>query len=674
MSAKSIVQEVFGKMMGGKTAKAIVQDALGQAGLAHEEEHQEQGDKGHEEPQPKFQTVQQGDQKVITFSFTLDPQMVEELGKAMPKGAKPEDRGDVLNPEDGGDSSRQQSSGEAVATEATGEQKDDAGNTTPEEKPADDKGSEDDQNGQKPNETVSESPKEDGSDDNQGDDDGEESRDGSVDDDDPQATPTAQDEAIACDGRHTDTPIENCRAEDPMFCPYHGAQRMTSLLQDAIANQVKQHNLTPQQSQAIKSSVVKESSGSFKLSVVYPTTVPPAVEKSIQDGIGDFLQTKGLQNAEVPATAPGQGGQPTTESTFNTQSLRDRMPQGSTDDDYKAARAKQSLGIMNEWMDDLIEDFGDPNSEIDPTDLENLMNMQAELEDLVNQSSQGNAQATAQFEANSKPFEELYHVVRGNADLADTIKTPQDAQKMYDDLKASRQKAGDLGESMNEVYDIRNQLGWQKGRVGPKRLAKSNPQAWQALGKNWDRITLRSGNMYKHGGVVQNISDSAKAFGNALTAGDMKAMRGALHNLEWASEQYESDMKAFNEIFKDHKNDLLTYAQQNGITITPHTPKPPAQQQQQAQTAPGATGASQTSSSSTPSVQTIQAALNGVPTGVVSTVIKNQNGEHFIEFTSGNANYAQSLIPSLQQKYPNNTITFVSGSTTNNGKDYIKIV
>ena len=119
MSAKSIVQEVFGKMMGRKTAKAIVQDALGQAGLANEEEHQAQGDMGHEESKPKFQTVQQGDQKVITFSFTLDPQMVEELGKAMPKGAKPDDRGDVLNPEDGGDSSRQQSSGEAVATEAT---------------------------------------------------------------------------------------------------------------------------------------------------------------------------------------------------------------------------------------------------------------------------------------------------------------------------------------------------------------------------------------------------------------------------------------------------------------------------------------------------------------------------------------------------------------------------
>ena len=127
MSAKSIVQEVFGKMMSGKTAKAIVQDALGQAGLANEEEHQAQGDEGHEESKPKFQTVQQGDQKVITFSFTLDPQMVEELGKAMPKGAKPDDRGDVLNPEDGGDSSRQQSSVEAVAAEATGEQKDEWG-------------------------------------------------------------------------------------------------------------------------------------------------------------------------------------------------------------------------------------------------------------------------------------------------------------------------------------------------------------------------------------------------------------------------------------------------------------------------------------------------------------------------------------------------------------------
>lgn len=668
MSAKSIVQEVFGKLSKAKSAKAIVQDALGQAGLANKE-HQE-SDKPHEDSQPKFKTVKQGDQNVITISFTLDPQMVEEFGKEMPNGAKPDDRADSLDAERGDGSSQQQNPEEAATTQP-GNQKDDAGNTVSEGNPTDDKGSDGSQNGLKPNETFSESPTENGSEDNYDDDDGEESREGSVDDDDPQATPTVQDEAIACDGRHTDTPIENCRAEDPMFCRYHGAKRMEQMISDEIKKLMGVDPAT----KGIKIEVSKDGP-EFTATATYPSSTSLYDQQNIENGIWSFMRTPGLKNNTTRPVSSNNFNQPvpdTTTAGFSIESLKERLPQTATESDYDVAKAKQSLGIMNEWMDNLIEDFGDPNSEIDPTDLENLMNMQMELEDLVNQASQGNVQATAQFEAVAKPFEELYHAVRGNADLADTIKTTQDAQKMYDDLKASRKKAGDLGESMNEVYDIRNQLGWPKGKIGPKRLAKLNPQAWQALGKNWDRITLRAGNMYKHRGVVQSISDSEKAFANALAAGDIKAMRGALHNLEWASEQYESDMKTFNDIFKDHKNDLLTYAQQNGITITPYTPKPPAQQQQTTQTTPGTAGASQTSSASTPSVQTIQSALKGVPSGVVATVIKNQNGEHFIEFTSGNANYAQSLIPSLQQKYPNSTITFVSGSMTNNGKDYIKI-
>lgn len=636
MSAKSIVQEVFGKMMSGKTAKAIVQDALGQAGLAHEEEHQAQGDKGHEESQPKFQTVQQGDQKVITFSFTLDPQMVEELGKAMPKGAKPDDRGDVLNLEDGGDSSRQQSSGEAAATEATGEQKDD--------------------------------------------DDGEESRDGSVDDDDPQATPTAQDEAIACDGRHTDTPIENCRAEDPMFCPYHGVKRMEQMISDEIK---KVMGVDPS-TKGIKIAVEKKGP-EFTATATYPSSMSLADQQSIEQGIWSFMHTPGLKNNTNRPVSSNNYNQPvpdTTTAGFSIESLKERLPQTATPADYDAAKAKQDMGIYNEWMDDLIEDFGDPNSDIDPTDLENLMNQQMELENLVNQASSGNPNATSQYKAAKKDFEDLYHDVRGIADLPQ-VQTVQDAEKMRDDIAGNRHKAGDWWNAKEEITDIRKQLGLltSNGRALPMKTIQAK---YPSLFASWDKYKTKYENLFM--GSLAKILGNGKTdlgangkFEDGHQNGDLRKMKGALHTLKYATEEYCDLMPAFMKAMQDHKGDLLQYAQQKGVTITPYVPKQApvqqqGQQQQTTQTAPGTAGASQMSSASTPSVQTIQAALNGVPATLNAKVIKNQNGEHFVEFASGNSNYVQSLIPSFQKQFPNSTVSFVSGSANNNGMDYIKIV
>lgn len=627
MSAKSIVQEVFSKMMGGKSAKAIVQDALVQAGLAQEES---------EDAKQELNAVKQGDQKVITFSFTLDPQMVAELGKAMPKGAKPDDRGDVLNPEDGDGSSRQQSSGEAVVTEVTGEQNDD--------------------------------------------DDGEESRDGSVDDDDPQATPTAQDEAIACDGRHTDTPIENCRAEDPMFCPYHGAKRMEQMISDEIKKVMGVDPAT----KGIKIAVEKSGSD-FTATATYPSSMSLYDQQSIEQGIWSFMRTPGLKNNTTRPVSSNNYNQPvpdTTTAGFSTESLKERLPQTATPADYDVAKAKQDIEIFNEWMDDLIEDFGDPNSDIDPADLENLMNQQMELEDLVNQAASGNPQATSQYKAAKKDFEDTYHDVRGVADLPQ-VQTVQDAEKMRDDIAGNRHKAGDWWNAKEEIADIRKQLGLltSNGRALPMKTIQTK---YPSLFASWDKYKTKYENLFM--GSLAKILGNGKTdlgangkFEDGHQNGDLRKMKGALHTLKYATEEYCDLMPAFMKAMQEHKGDLLQYAQKNGVAITPYVPKqPPAplqgQQQQHAQTTPGAMGASQAAYVSTPSVQAIQVALNGVPANLNAKVIKNQNGEHLVEFVSGNSNYVQSLIPSLQKQFPNSTVSFVSGSANNNGMDYIKIV
>lgn len=669
MSAKSIVQSVLGKMNSAKSAKSIVQDALDKAGMSAQGESGENRGEG----QGKFPVLQQGDKKVIEVAFSLDPQMVAELGKAMPKGAKPDDRSDTLSPE-GGESSQPENPDDEETAES-GETSQEAG------------GQEDDN---------------------------EESRDGSVDDDDPQATPTADevpekfcknlagckrmgfgrykcehkcfykdgewhdgavatDEAIACDNRHSDTPLENCRAEDPMFCPYHGAKKMTDMI---TAELTKIMGVDPK-TKGMVVEVAKHGSD-FTARVTFPANTSLYDEQSVENGLWRFVTgTKGVksQMTQRPSSVQNQINQNrSTEAQFSTVSLRERMPQGYTNVDYDVAKAKQDLEIIGEWMDNLIEDYGDPNSDIDATDLENLMNAQMDLEDMANSlaATGGNAGLASQYKSAKRDFEEFYHDVRGIADLP-TVKTVQDAEKMRDDIAEERHKAGDWWNAKEEIADLRKQLGLTTagGRALPMKTIQTK---YPTLYRSWDKFKTKYENLFM--GSLAKILGNGRSdlgangkFEDAHQKGDLRKMKGALHTLKYATEEYADLMPAYMKAMQDHKNDLLQYAQQKGVTVTPYVPK---QAPQPASQTTGATIASQTSTTPV-NVQTIQTALNGVPTGVVSTVIKNQNGEHFIEFTSGNANYAQSLIPSLQQKYPNNTITFVSGSTTNNGKDYIKI-
>jgi len=649
MSAKSIVQSVFGKMNSAKSAKSIVQDALDKAGMSAQGESGENQGEG----QGKFPVLQQGDKKVVEVTFSLDPQMVAELGKAMPKGAKPDDRSDTLSPE--GEESSQPENPDDEAAAESGEASQEAD------------GQEAD--GQNPNESVSKSPDDDG---NQPQESKEESRDGSVDDDDPQATPTA-DEAIACDNRHSDTPLENCRAEDPMFCPYHGAKKMTDMI---TAELTKIMGVDPR-TKGMAVEVAKHGSD-FTARVTFPANTSLYDEQSVENGLWSFVTgTKGVksQMTQRPSSVQNQITQNrSAEAQFSTASLRDRMPQGYTDADYDVAKAKQDLEIMGEWMDNLIEDYGDPNSDIDATDLENLMNAQMDLEDMANSlaTTGGNAGLASQYKAAKRDFEELYHDVRGIADLP-TVKTVQDAEKMRDDIAGERHKAGDWWNAKEEIADLRKQLGLTTagGRALPMKTIQTK---YPTLYKGWDKFKTKYENLFM--GSLAKILGNGRSdlgangkFEDAHQKGDLRKMKGALHTLKYATEEYADLMPAYMKAMQDHKNDLLQYAQQKGVTVTPYVPKQAPQPTSQT---PGATGASQTSTAPV-SVQSIQAALTGVPQGVVSNVIKNQAGQHFIECVAGNSAYVQSLIPSLQTKFPNSTITFVPGTQNNNGMDYIQI-
>lgn len=614
MSAKEIVSSVIGPRS-KRSAKAIVQDALDKANVkpvtadgnadipadgndAKPESAKVGNDAG------SSVNAENGDQKTIEVTFSLDPEMVKELGSAMPKGAKPDDRQDTLMPGDGETS--QEDTSRSSAREFD------------------------------------------------------------------QDEPMAEDEAIAEDSRHSNTPIENCRAEDPMFCPYHGAQKMTSMITDEIAKVMGVDPAT----KGIKVSVDKSGSD-FTARATFPSSLSLYDQQSVEQGIWSFMRTKGIKNNTTrpsSATSPSNPQQTESSARFSTNTLKERMPQGYTDADYDAARAKQDIGIFGEWMDDLIEDFGDPNSDIDPQDLEDLMAKQSELEDMADQlKTGGNQQTTSQFKGAKHDFEEKYHDVRGIADLPQ-IQTVPDAEKMRDDIASKRHNAGDWWNAKEEIGDLRRQLGLTTagGRALPMKTIQSK---YPMLFDNWDKFKTKYENLYM--GSLAKILGNGRTdtgangkFADAQKAGDLRKMKGALHTLKYATEEYADLMPAFKQAMQEHKDDLLNYAQQNGITVVPYVPK----QNPNAPAPGGQTSQSQGMASTAPTFNDIMTALNGIPRGILNSVIMNGvNGGNFIEFISGSPSYVQSLIPSLSAKFPNSKFTFVPHSAATGGYDRIQI-
>lgn len=506
MSAKSICKEVFGKLFtstfGGKSAKAIVQDALEQAGLGKETTSPNTEENGNAN----------GGIKTISFTFSLDPEMVKTLGRAMPKGAKPEDRTDNLKP------------GEQDANPPLVEN---------------DLSQSENQNKEDKQQVV-------------------------------------QDEAIACDARQTDTPIENCRAEDPMFCPYHGALKMQQMIRDELGKVLNDNDKVSR----LKIDVNKAGS-EFTVNVSDGTwLMTDGEEKAVLKGLNAFLGTNGIKVIEPPrinndVTNYGsfEFAQQSASGKFETKPLQDRMPEGYTQADYDIAKMKAGQDLRNEWMDGLIEDFGDPNADVDPADLEALMGMQEQMQALADQ---GTAQAAEQHRLLRRNFDEKYHDVKGNIDLPQ-VKSAEDAHKMNEDLYARRKAAGDWWNAKEEIADLRRQLGMTSGTKAIS-LAKVHSQ-FPELFDNWEKFKSKYNNLYT--GAVGLVNGSGRGydlgargkFDSAEEAGDLKRMKGALHTMEYATEAMEDMMPGFLKAMEAHKADLLNYAQEHGIEVKPYQPK-----------------------------------------------------------------------------------------------------
>lgn len=341
---------------------------------------------------------------------------------------------------------------------------------------------------------------------------------------------TAEDMAIYLGGfamdlspRHAKTSIEDCRAKDPRYCPYHGAGYMTNILNDEFKKA------------GIYAAGGVERLGQGKFKVQYSV---PESKKSAANGIIDkFLATPGFieLNAEDKKDA---------ELIDSIGDLGDDVGRG-----FRTDRGNDDFAMREEHLDTLEKDMND-GMEIDPSELYQLRKDHHELKKLGKAAYEAaneagidpgiNSKASREwkdsnekwqaYRAASQKFADDYNYIRGNADLSH-VKTPEDCKELMGHLEKQITQVGDFVKAAEEVEALKEKKG-VKGKKGIPGMKEFN----DARGK------IRF--------AIDGLKSARKQVEEANASGDVKRMRAAAHSLELVLNQVKDGKEAIAESLK----------------------------------------------------------------------------------------------------------------------------
>lgn len=341
---------------------------------------------------------------------------------------------------------------------------------------------------------------------------------------------TAEDMAIYLGGfamdlspRHAKTSIEDCRAKDPRYCPYHGADYMTGILDEEFKKA------------GIYAAGGVERLGQGRFKVQYSV---PESKKAAANGIIDkFLASPGFieLNAEDKKDA---------ELIDSIGDLGDDVGRG-----FRTDRGNDDFAMREEHLDMLEKDMND-GMEIDPSELYQLRKDHHELKKLGKAAWEAaneagidprvNSKASREwkdsnekwqaYRAASQKFSDDYNYVRANADLSH-VKTPEDCKELMGHLEKQITQVGDFVKASEEVEALKEKKG-VKGKKGIPGMKEFN----DARGK------IRF--------AIDGLKAARKQVEDANASGDVKKMRAAAHSLELVLKQVKDGKDAIAESLK----------------------------------------------------------------------------------------------------------------------------
>lgn len=328
----------------------------------------------------------------------------------------------------------------------------------------------------------------------------------------------AQDAAVAEDAlskRHSATPLEDCKAKDPRYCPYHGAAKMTQELD----------NLFKQAGIYAQGGVERMKQGKYKVQY----SVPPSKKDAANKLISEYLQKPGFEEVE---DTDGD----------DVDDIAKSVKMDKKDDQF---------AMREEHLERLEADMK-KGAKVDPSALYQLRKDHHDLKalgeaawkartdaGLAEESSNSNAfkdwaannpEWKKYREAQAK-FDKDYNYLRGNADLAH-IEKPEDVIELMDHLNGQIDKIGTFMKAKARIDALKKEMGITKMPPGLEATAKYN----KAMGET--------------GLLARELSDAHKHCVEANESGDIGQQKAAAHELEIVLRNLEENKDIINDAFK----------------------------------------------------------------------------------------------------------------------------
>lgn len=329
----------------------------------------------------------------------------------------------------------------------------------------------------------------------------------------------AMDEALgsfACDSKGHDTPLENCKAQNPMFCPYHGIAAM----KQNFASIMQQHGLMD-----CGFNVFKKPSGAFALSV----KSSPGAQIYVQKAIDAFLSQQGFIAAGKTENIPNGSG-----SYMDTAFKQDYV--------YRP----DDLSMLDEWMDSLYQSAADEDT-VDLDALTELESKVAGLKAMKNVSNPSDEQLQKYAEL-LKDAQDHYHGMKAKIDFKDLTDVDAASFKGKELFDAFEKCYGEAKKVQNELQ-VTKQSAWGSTK---------NPIGFPGN----DEVGYASSAVLKTDGDL--MSDAKAALADAVDKGDLNAAKVALHNMEFATEKITKDLDKY-KVHAQAMTDNIMKAIEKGI-------------------------------------------------------------------------------------------------------------
>ena len=353
----------------------------------------------------------------------------------------------------------------------------------------------------------------------------------------------AQIAAETCDEKpkkHGLSPIENCRAKDPMYCPYHGQQAIKAALEKALVEagiKLAKPGMTDVKHGVVVS--VDPVGSGYKVTVHDNQGMHPVGDRAekICHALSHLFDDKkgitaGLVDLPKDATTPG--------IDYSTQ------PTVSPDPDEKF------LGLVDEWIDDLVTDIAaDPSSmqDIDPQAVKDLLEARNSLEGLIDSNVYPSASA---YQKTASDCRDKYLKARAQFDYRH-IKSPLEAKEAEDAV------ASEMDKMQEEYHKLKAPV------EAMKKALFGGPQFPKGFSKTHDWAAKFNKMSSALGFFIANDFAKAKESGLSLAPADLAGRRAAIAEMNYRKDSYESMLERFKAYLPEFIDAFDDYAVGEGI-------------------------------------------------------------------------------------------------------------